>query len=104
MPWAMVNSIYETRVVAGNVAHKICQRLVARRHGHMDVISHPAIRVNSVAVSVETLFKDSLPLVSVSGGKENILPAIAAQNDVIETTRKVDSRFTRHQRGSGQTQ
>lgn len=63
----------------------------------MYVVSHPAVHVYAMIMAFKTFLKAGLPFVAIFVGKVNGLPAISAQYDVVVSTRKVKSGFSRHQ-------
>lgn len=63
---------------------------------HVHVICHPAIGVQAMSVLVEAIFDQRLPFLPIIGIKKYGLPVVATQNDVVQTTGYVKSRFPGH--------
>jgi hypothetical protein len=64
----------------------------------MDMIGHQAVTVNSATKSLDRILEIEKKTIPVSIVKKNGLTSIAPENYMINRPRKMDSRFTRHEK------
>ncbi len=101
MTWPAGFPIKVARITASDESHESGEGLRASLDSHMDVIAHPAIRVDAVFISREPLFEKGLPPPSIIVNTKNWLSAVTAQNNVVQATGQVEPGFARHAEFSG---
>jgi hypothetical protein len=60
------------------------------------MIRHATEGMNPVAKTTAPLLKQKEETTAVSVGQKNDLPAVAPEDNMINSTRKMDTRFTSH--------
>lgn len=78
------------------VLHAGGQLNVTDLQNEVQVIGHQAEGMNPVAEADNAFRKQVVEILSVVTGEEHILPSIAAQNDVVQTTGNMQSGFASH--------
>ncbi len=68
--------------------------MTLNRHVHM--VRHPAIGMNTVRILAEPNFDQRFPAAPVVAIKKYGLTVVTAQDDVVQTARYVQSRFSGH--------
>jgi hypothetical protein len=80
-----------SRVPCGNSSHEIRQRVVADLHERVQVVCHPAVRMNARSVFGERVLDDRVQKQSVRLGSEDGFAVIATERYVVEAARKMQS-------------
>jgi len=83
-------------VAEGEVLHACGQGLIPGLEGQVQVIGHEAKGVHAVAEARRALSYEFVELVSILRGKEDVLPGVAAQDNVVEAARNVEAGFAGH--------
>lgn len=96
MPRTMHFLIGRPRVLTRDEAHEARQRSLMTLNRHVHMVSHPAIGMDTVHVYTEPNFNQRFPAMPIIVIKKYGLTVVTAQNDVIQTTRQVQSGFSRH--------
>jgi hypothetical protein len=79
------------------------ERHIRNLDHHMDVVGHPAVRVEPGVAAQEGVSDNPFEQVAIGLAKEYWIAMIAAQGDVIETSWDVQSWPSRHRAGSRQS-
>jgi len=83
-------------IFAGDKAHETSQRFRAGLHRHINMIGHPAIRVNAMSMPFDGILDKFLPSLAVLLVAEYIQPDVATQYDLIEAAGDVNPGFAWH--------
>jgi len=83
-------------VAEGEVLHARGQRLIADLERQVQVIGHQAEGVYPVAETRDTLGHELIEAAAIFRGKEDVLPGVAAQDDVVEAAGDVQARLAGH--------
>ena len=62
----------------------------------MDVVSHPAVCMDTLSVALQPFSQSCFPAMPVAVVEENWLPVIATKNDVVQAAGYVQARFAWH--------
>jgi hypothetical protein len=83
-------------VSARDSQHDHAERRICHLDQRMDVVGHPAICVHARAEPIDDLGDDLVQDLPVRRPKEDVLAMIAAHGDVIERSRRVNTKRSRH--------
>ena len=84
-------------IAEGEVLHAGGQRWIPSLEGQVHVIGHEAERVHSVAEARHALRNQFIETATITWGKEDLLPGVAAQDNVVEAAGDVQSGFAGHE-------
>jgi len=83
-------------VVRGYLSHHDAQRRLSHLNQEMQMVGHPAVRVNACVVLLQGTRNDCIEQVPITVGQEYRLPMVASQSGVIEGVVQVDASGARH--------
>ena len=96
MTGSLLPPVEPAGITEREILHAAGQRNLANLQGKMDMVGHEAEGVNPVAKAESPFLKQEVKAAVVSVGQKNILPAVAPEDNMIKSTRKVDAWFACH--------
>ncbi len=90
--------IHPARIPEGQVMHPFGERLLPYLQYKVDVVVHQAKGMDAVAEAFGAFLKQQKQSETIDVSQKDILPGIAAQNDMIDSTREMNTRFAGHAR------
>src|SRR5687768_6174648 len=83
-------------VTHGDALHELAERLLMNLHQRMQVIGHPAERMQSCKTAAQALSEDVVQNVTVLARRKEILAMVSTQHYMIVAAGHVQSRRARH--------
>lgn len=80
----------------GEILHDLGERDIVYLHNKMEMVTHQAEGVDTTAEFLDNILEDQIEAIAVAIVKEDRIASVAAESDMIESGRIMNTEFTGH--------